>query len=215
MIFGTGNFAEIARLYFDGDSEHHVVAFAAHRARVPEARELAGLPVVAFEDLTDIYPPAAHAMFVAIGYSGLNRIRARICGEARDKGYELVSYVSSTATCWSETIGDNCFISDDNSIQSNVTIGDGVVLWLANRIAHHAELGEYCYLTTQVVVSGYTRIGAYSFLGANATLRDGITIGRANVIGAGALIMGSTGDEEVFVGDRTEPSDARSDEIEL
>jgi sugar O-acyltransferase (sialic acid O-acetyltransferase NeuD family) len=187
-----------------------------HRESLPETGELLGMPVVAFEDLAELYPPATHSMFVAIGYSDLNRNRARVCGEARDKGYELVSYVSSSATHWGDTqIGDNCFISDDNTIQPSVTIGDGVVLWLANRIAHHAVLGDYCYLTTQVVVSGYTRIGDFSFVGANATLRDGITIGRANVIGAGALIMRSTGDDEVYVGDRTTPSDARSDEVEL
>ncbi len=204
------------RLYFDRDSNHDIVAFTVHRANLPEARELGGLPIVAFEDVADLYPPAAHAMFVAIGYSSLNRNRARICGEARARGYELVSYVSSTATYWDETqIGDNCFISDDNTIQPFVTIGDGVVLWLANRIAHHAVLGDYCYLTTQVVVSGYTRVGPYSFVGANATLRDGITIGRANVVGAGSLIMRSTRDDEVYVGSRTTPSDVRSDEVEL
>lgn len=187
-----------------------------HKAKVPEAHELGGLPIVAFEDVTELYPPAAHAMFVAIGYSSLNRNRARICGEARARGYKLVSYVSSTATCWDETqIGDNCFISDDNTIQPFVTIGHGVVLWLANRIAHHAVLGDYCYLTTQVVVSGYTQVGPYSFLGANATLRDGITIGRANVLGAGSLIMHSTRDNEVYVGSRTALSDLPSDEVEL
>jgi sugar O-acyltransferase (sialic acid O-acetyltransferase NeuD family) len=211
ILFGTGGFAQVARFFFARDSPHEVVAFTVD---APGADTFEGLPLVPFAEVADRYPPGEHAMFVAVGYRKVNRLRAGVCERARGLGYELVSYVSSRATHWGDTrVGDNCFVFEDNTIQPFVTIGDGVVLWSGNHIGHHATLEDYCFLTSHVVVAGFTRVGAYSFLGVNATLRDSIAVGRSNVIGAGALIMKSTGDHEVYVPERTRPGKLRSDEI--
>ncbi len=214
VVFGTGSFAEVVKFYLDHDSPHEVVAFAVHRDNLPEDATLAGLPVVAFEEVEQTHPPGEHAMFVAVGYRGVNRVRAEICAQARERGYELVTYVSSKATHWGDTaIGDNCFVFEDNTIQPFVTIGDGTVLWSGNHIGHHAAIGEYCVLTSHVVVSGHTKIGAYSFLGVNCTIRDDIAVGRSNVIGAGAIIMKATADDEVFIAQRTKASGRKSGDL--
>lgn len=214
VLFGTGSFAQVARFLLDRDSEHEVVAHCVHRDHLPSSPDLDGLPVVAFEEVAKRYPPGEHAMHVAVAYARVNRLRAEICAAARALGYELVSYVSSRATHWGDTVlGDNCFVFEDNTIQPFVTIGDGTVLWSGNHIGHHSTIGSYCFITSHVVVSGHVRVGDYSFVGVNATLRDGIAVGRANVIGAGALIMRSTEDEDVFVPERTRPSGRRSSDL--
>jgi sugar O-acyltransferase (sialic acid O-acetyltransferase NeuD family) len=214
VVFGTGSFAECVNFYLAHDSPHEVVAFTVHRDHLGDTTELAGLPVVAFEDVAQEYPPGEHEMFVAVGYARVNRVRAAICEEARDKGYRLISYVSSKATTWGDTtIGENCFIFEDNTIQPFVTIGEDCVLWSGNHIGHHVTIGDHCFITSHVVVSGHTKVGAYSFLGVNATLRDDITIGSRNVIGAGALIMKSTEDGEVYAPPRTKPHEKTSDEV--
>jgi sugar O-acyltransferase (sialic acid O-acetyltransferase NeuD family) len=214
VVFGTGSFAECVSFYLAHDSPHEVVAFTVHGDHLGDTTELAGLPVVAFEDVERAYPPAEHEMFVAVGYAQVNRLRASICEQAKAKGYRLVSYVSSKATTWGDTqIGENCFIFEDNTIQPFVTIGDDCVLWSGNHIGHHATIGDHCFITSHVVVSGHVTIGSYSFLGVNATFRDAITVGEANVIGAGALIMKSTRDREVYIAARTKPDRRASDEI--
>ena len=211
IVFGTGGLAQVARFYFERDSPHEVVGFTVDE---PQAAGFEGLPLVAFSEVAECFPPDGHAMFVAVGYRQVNRMRAELCGRARALGYELVSYVSSKATHWGDTrIGDNCFVLEDNTIQPFVSLGDGVVLWSGNHIGHHASIGDYCFVTSHVVISGYTRVGDYSFIGVNATLRDDITIGRANVIGAGAIIMRSTADGEVYVPARTKAAPRRSDEL--
>ena len=211
ILFGTGSFGQLARFYFERDSEHEVVAYTVD---APEHDEFEGLPLISFADIANRLPPGEHAMFVAVAYGRVNRTRAEICGRARALGYELVSYVSSKATHWGDTVlGDNCFIFEDNTVQPFVTIGDGVVLWSGNHIGHHATIGDYCFVTSQVVIAGHVRVGAYSFLGVNATLRDGIEIGEANVIGAGAIIMHSTEDREVYVPQRTKLFPKKSDEL--
>src|SRR5881392_1440545 len=101
VLFGVGDFARVARIYLDADSPHRVVAFTAHR-RYIESQELGGLPVVPFEMLTDSHPPQQNAMFVAIGFSGVNSTRRGVYEECKGRGYELISYVNSKATHWDE-----------------------------------------------------------------------------------------------------------------
>jgi sugar O-acyltransferase (sialic acid O-acetyltransferase NeuD family) len=214
VIFGTGSFAEVARFLLDRDSEHEVVAFTVHENHLGQ-RELMDLPVIPFEGLEREFPPDDFAMLVAVGYKDVNRLRAAIYDEAKVKGYELISYVSSRCTNWGEAIGDNCFIFEDNTIQPFATIGNDVVIWSGNHIGHHSTIGDHCFISSHVVVSGHVRVGPYSFLGVNATIRDNVSIGEACVIGAGALVMKSTTDKSVYIAERTRPFDRTSDKIPL
>jgi sugar O-acyltransferase (sialic acid O-acetyltransferase NeuD family) len=214
VIFGTASFAELVHAYLSRDAAYHVVAFTAHRANL-SADRFCNLPVVAFEDVDRLYPPASHQMFVAVGYRKVNQIRAGIYAEAKAKGYTLLTYVSPRCTNMAASIGDNCFIFEDNTLQPFVTIGNNVILWSGNHIGHHSTIGDHCYITSHVVVSGHCRIGPYCFLGVNATLRDSITVAERCVIGSGALIMKDTKAKEVYLGERTRPFAKNSDDINL
>ena len=65
VIIGDGETAELAYEYFTHDSSHEVVAFSVER-EYAKKETLFGLPVVHFEDLERIYPPAEYSAFVAI-----------------------------------------------------------------------------------------------------------------------------------------------------
>ena len=135
----------------------------------------------------------------------MNAIRAGKYNEAKNKGYELISYISSKATHWGDTeIGDNCFIFENQVIQPFVKIGNDVILWSGNHFGHNVVIGDHCFIASHVVVSGGVSIGAYSFIGVNATIRDDVTIGRECIIGAGALILNNTRDKEVYIAKPTE-----------
>ena len=192
VIVGDGEFAEIAYEYFTQDSSYEVVGFAVEHAYLNRT-QLFELPIVAFEDIESVFPPGKHDVFVAITYTQLNRVRARLFQSARNKGYTLARYVSSHAFVWRNvTLGENVFIFENNVIQYHVSIGDNVILWSGNHIGHRSVIEPHCYLASHVVVSGYCRIGEYSFLGVNATLADRVTIGRDGLIGAGAVILRDT-----------------------
>lgn len=214
VIFGTASFAELVHAYLSRDDRYEVVAFTAHRDQIGDAR-FCGLPVVAFEDVAQLHPPASHQMFVAVGYRKVNQIRAAIYHEAKAKGYTLLTYVSPRCTNLAASIGDNCFVFEDNTLQPFVHVGNNVILWSGNHIGHHSVIGDHCYVTSHVVVSGHCRIGPYCFLGVNATLRDSLTIGESCVIGAGALIMKDAQPKQVFLGERTKPFAKSSDDINL
>ena len=206
VVVGTGKMAEVVDEYFR-ESPFDVVAFAASSDYVSSG-EFLGRPLVDVASLpgSGTYRPSAVKLFVAIGYVKLNHTRERFYTQARRDGYELVTYVHPSVPIWkSNTIGDNVFVFEDNTIQPFVTIGSDSILWSGNHIGHHSRVGNHCFITSHVVVSGNCEVGDYSFLGVNATVADGVKIGRACLIGAGALIAKSTGDGELYAGDATKP----------
>ena len=198
VIFGVGQIGEIAHFYFKHDSDYDVVAFTVDQEFLSEDR-FGHLPVLAFEEVAEVFPPAEHKMFVAISYNKLNRARAEKCTAARSAQYDLASYLSSKATVWPEfQHGDNCFVLEDNTIQPFARLGRNVTLWSGNHIGHHSTIEDNVFVSSHVVVSGNVVVGESSFLGVNATIRDGVRIGGRNVIGAGGLIVQDTEEESVY-----------------
>ena len=204
VIFGSGDIAELAHYYFSTDSDYEVVAFTVDASYIKEPR-FRDLPVVAFEDVTNYYPPESHNLFVALSYSKLNAIRKEKFLAAKERGYKLVSFISTAATVLNDgQIGENCFIFEDNTIQPFVRIGDNVTLWSGNHIGHHSVIHDHTFIASHVVVSGGVEIGEQCFVGVNATLRDHIKVGDRCVVGAGALLLGDAEPEGVYIGSATE-----------
>ena len=110
IIFGIRNFAELAHYYLTHDSPYEVLGFTVHSKYLPESRSFKGLPVVPFEEIASIYPPTECSMFAPLSPNNMNRLRERVYGEIKAKGYKLISYISSKATFFDNSIGDNCFI---------------------------------------------------------------------------------------------------------
>lgn len=200
VIFGTGDIGQLAHYYLTHDSPYEIAAFCADGAFIQTPGFL-GLPLIPFEEVTNRYPPDEFDMFVALSYSKLNETRARKYQEAKDKGYSLISYVCSRSVLWDDlSVGDNCFIFENQTIQPFVKIGNNVTLWSGNHIGHHSTIGDHCFLTSHVVVSGHVEIGAQCFLGVNSTLRDGIKLAPRTVVGAGATVVKDTMEGGVYMG---------------
>ncbi len=213
VVFGTGSFGQLARFFLDRDSDYDVVGFTASGGSI-ETTTFDGLPLVPFENVEDRFSPADHRMFIAVGYVQMNRVRERFFHEAKAKGYDLLTYVSSRATHWGDTvIGENVFIFEDNTLQPFVQIGDNTVLWSGNHIGHHTTIGPHCFIASQVVVSGHVKVGPRCFIGVNATIRDAITIESDNLIGMGAAILKDTKPREVYPAARTRAIERESSEF--
>jgi sugar O-acyltransferase (sialic acid O-acetyltransferase NeuD family) len=215
VLFGAGDIARLAHFYFSTDTEHEVVAFAVD-PEFRDAESFLELPLVPVDQVTRLFPPHEHKMFVAMSYGKMNRVRAEKYAMAKALGYELTTYVSSRCSfLTSHPPGDNCFILEDNTVQPFVRIGNNVTLWSGNHIGHDSIIGDHCFISSHVVVSGHVRIGQGCFLGVNATLRNSITLAEFTLVGAGALVMKSTAAGSVYLGTRSSPFSKRSDEVEL
>jgi sugar O-acyltransferase (sialic acid O-acetyltransferase NeuD family) len=202
IIVGDGEFAEIACEYFTHDSPCEVAAFAVETPFLRKDK-LFGLPVVPFETVEQVYPPSSHGAFVAVTYTQLNRVRARLYAASKAKGYRPVSYVSSRAFVWhNATIGENCFVFENNVLQYHVRIGDNVILWSGNHVGHRSVIRDHCFLSSHVVVSGYCDIGESCFLGVNSAIGDHVRVARDCIIGAGAVVVRDTQEGKIYRGER-------------
>ena len=200
VIVGDGETAQIAYEYFTMDSKWEVAAFAVESQFLTK-RKLQDLPVVAFEDLEKEYNPQDFGAFVAVSYTQLNRVRARIYRAVRQKGFSTPSYVSSKAFVWrTASIGDNCFILEGNVIQHGVKVENNVVIWSGNHIGHQTQIRPNCYIASHVVISGFCEIGENCFLGVNSCLADRVRIAEDCIIGAGAVVLKDTEPGKVYVG---------------
>lgn len=215
VIFGTGDVAQIARYYFDIDSDYKPVAFTVNEAYIEEA-EFDGLPVVAFENITELYPPDKYDLFIALSYSGLNKIREEKFNEAAKLGYHTPSYISSKCTYLSQfEPGKNCFIFEDNTVQPFVKIEDNVTLWSGNHIGHHSTIHSHNFVSSHVVISGHCEINSYCFLGVNSTVGHQVTIAEGTLLGAGTVISKDTEQYGLYVPARSVKLDKKSSEIKL
>ena len=121
VLFGAGELARLAYLAFTQNGREVVACTVS--AELVERAELFELPVVAWEQLVSTHPPEDHELFVAVGYSAVNRHRAAICAGALDRGYRLASHVSPHAIVASDVeIRENTFLFEGVIVQPFVTL---------------------------------------------------------------------------------------------
>jgi len=203
ILFGTGEIAELVYFYFTNDSEFKVVAFTADKDHISEG-SFKGLPLIPFEDIENIFPPAKYGMHVALSYNKLNLIREQKYFEAKAKGYELVSYVCSKSVFWKDiAIGDNCLILENQTIQPTVKIGNNVMIWSGNHLGHGCVIKDHTYLSSHICISGHTVIGERCFVGVNSTFKDFISVGDRVFIAMGALVAKDVASDSVILGPKS------------
>lgn len=211
VIWGTGEIGRLAKYYFDHDSEYEVVGFTADDEFVIDEK-CDGLPVVPLSKVKDEFPPNKFVMHVALSYKKLNQVRAQKYNQAKALGYSLASYVCSKSVFWSDlSIGDNCFILENQTIQPTVKIGNNVMVWSGNHIGHGTSIGDHTYISSHVCISGHVQIGTHCFLGVNSAIKDFNKIGNSVFIGMGSVVTCDIGDGGMVVNAKSEiyPADSK------
>ena len=215
ILFGTGAQAQEVHLLVTHDSPYEVAAFTKDREHL-EDDTLLGLPVVPFDEVESIYPPAEYEMHIAVGYLMLNQVRAERCRQAKAKGYRLTSFISSKATTWPGfTVGENCLVGANATIYPSCEIGNNVVISTGCVIPHNTKIEDHCFVAAGVVFSGWVTVKPYCFIGTGAVIRNNVIIGRENIIGAGAVVLENTEDRGVYMGKSAELLPISSDKMGL
>jgi sugar O-acyltransferase (sialic acid O-acetyltransferase NeuD family) len=198
IIFGNSPAAIQSHYDFSNDSQYEVVAFTVDRRDIKET-ELLGLPVVPFEEVENIYLPADFAMFVAVYFNRVNQVRMKYYAEAKAKGYELVSYISSKAIVWpSLVVGDNCMICDGANVRPFTKIGNNTFIMPGAVVGHDAEVGDHCYVAIHAVILAGAKVKDCCVIGGNATILNGVIVAKECVISAGAVINSNTQEKGVY-----------------
>lgn len=199
VIFGSGRGADTAFRYLTHDSAHEICAFAVDAAFITE-RTFHGLPVVEYETVTSTFPPDAFHMFVALGFQGMNRVRADRYLDAKARGYRFISYVSSRLSAIeAPRIGENCFILDNQCINLDVTIGNNVTMWSGNHVGDRTAIGDHVWMSSHVSLAGDVVVGEGCFLGVNSSVSNAVRLGAHTFVGAQTLIDKDTPPDSVYI----------------
>ena len=187
FIFGTGSLSEVAYNYFKENEKFEIVGFVEFKKFIKKNKKKK-LPIIEFEKVTKVYPKNKFQGFVAIGPKLMNSLREDVYKKLKKKGYKLANCISEKSTISKDVkIGDNCFIQENQIIQTGVRIGNNVTLWCGNIIGHSCKIQDNCFITSNVVIAGNSSIGKNTFIGIKTAIKDGIQIGKNC-----AILMNST-----------------------
>lgn len=200
---------------FSHDSPYEIVGFTVDEPFIRD-RELHGLPVIPFSGIEVLFPPEDHLLFIAIGYSNLNRLRAEKFAAAKARGYQLASYISPQAHIGPGcVIGENCMVGALCALQPQVKIGNNVVIRENVFIGSGTGIQDHCYISGAAAIAGEVTLGTGTFIGANATLKNNITIGKECIIGAGVTLLHDAKDREVYINNSSRKLPMTSDRIRI
>jgi sugar O-acyltransferase (sialic acid O-acetyltransferase NeuD family) len=199
MIFGTGKGADIARRYIESDTGDQIAGHVVDPEYLTDSL-FHGRPVATLDQATRLFPPDDVLAFVPMGAGGMNRPRQEKYEALKGLGYRFYSYVhSSNRAAVDCTIGGNCLILENQSLNFDTAIGDNVVMWSGCQLGDRSRIGSHAYLGAHVVINGDVEIGEGSYLGSNSTISHGVKVGAQSFIGANALISENTKDRAVHV----------------
>jgi sugar O-acyltransferase (sialic acid O-acetyltransferase NeuD family) len=199
IIIGNGEFATIAREYFDNYSEYKVRGFAVDSNYMDQTSKR-DLPVHSTSEVISKMK-RDFKVFVAITSSNLNRDRERIYLKFKNQGFSFATFISPYAFISSSaSIRENCFIFENNVVQSNAKIGANCILWSGNHIGHSTSVEDNVFISSHCVISGFCRIGKNCFLGVNCTLLDGVTLADNTFVGASSLVNRNTEPNGLYYG---------------
>lgn len=199
VLFGTGEYGDLAHYYLTHDSDYEVVAFTSDDEFINNDT-FNGLPHIPVSEVVNIFPPDQYHAHVALSYNKLNQVKSEKYFHMKKLGYKLISYVCSKSVVWPDlSIGDNCFILENQTIQPTVIIGNNVMIWSGNHIGHRGNIGDHTYISSHVCVAGFVNIGTHCFLGVNATIKDYVNIGNKVFIAMGAAVTKNVRDGSVII----------------
>ncbi|WP_417539706.1 acetyltransferase [Marinobacter sp.] len=192
VIYGAGSFAKMMRLYLDRVAGQRVVAFCVDDEFMRGISSFDGLPLVAFENIEDLYPKNRYLMFVAVGYTSM-RARHSMFERASLKGYHFLNYIDNGAML-DETVilGRNNVVFGGSVLEPFSRLGDNNIVWSSVTISHDVKIGNHCFFASQSLIGGNCTIENRSFIGFNSTCIQNILIAEESLIGAKSLVLSNT-----------------------
>lgn len=207
VIFGAAKFSSLAWYCIGHDSSYRPVAFCVDAAYIRSPFH-EGLPVVPFETLERTHPPESVSILIALGYLHINGLRRARFEQAKARGYDTITYVSSRSGVWPNlSIGENSMVYEGAIVEPFSSIGRNVIVRSGVHIAHHCRIEDHVFVAAGVTLGGSVRIGEQAFVGVGAVIRDGIRIAPRSFVGAGAVVTKDTEPDGVYVGNPARKTD--------
>lgn len=199
IIYGNGAIAKLLFSYARHSMD--IVGFTVDDACISNnADTYLGLPLVPFSSVEKHFDPVSHNMIIAIGFIEMNALRKRKYFEARQKGYNFVSFIHESVLMHDDVvIEDNCVILDYVSIHPGCRIGRSSFVSSNVNIGHDCIVGEANWINSGVAIAGGCTIGEGCFFGVNSSAGHDLHIGARNFIAANTFINKHTEEDQVYL----------------
>lgn len=198
VLIGNSITSEIVYSYLSSEKNYEIMGFAVDEEFI-KSKEMFGLPVIGFSELSEKYPPEEFDVILAIGYKSQNLVRYDKFKELKKIGYQLEPYVNQFALNFSSEIGEGSIILPGTVLEPNTKIGSACVVWANVVVGHHSVIKDGCWLASGTVIAGNSQINELSFLGVGVTVSNEISIGVRNIIGGGVAMHCNSDDNEVYL----------------
>ena len=198
IIFGTGSMARV--MYSFMRKQRRVVAFCADDQFVNDATFM-GLPLFKVSDLmTDT--ESKFGVALAIGYHGMNAVRAARYDELRRLGYNVKGYVHGGLIHHNDVILEKaCVIYDNVAIHPGSHIGQNAFISSNVSIGHDCKIGAHAWINSGVALAGGVEVGERCVLGINSCVVQGVKLGAGTFVGVNTLVTRDTEAGAVVVSD--------------
>jgi hypothetical protein len=153
-----GNTTLNKMLYYDaaGCPDFEIAGFTVERDYLKGRDQMLGLPLVAFEDISSLYPPAEYDMIVVFtGYHKLGREREEKYLAAKAQGYTLRNFFSPRADVMPDiTWGDNNVVLAQSHVGVSAAVGSNNLIRQQVYLGHDLKMGSHNLFTPGCIIGG-------------------------------------------------------------
>ena len=185
VIFGITPFSKLIRADMEEDGRP-VAAYTVNRAYLPETWE-EDIPVVAFEELREFFDDEPFEIILSVGYNKMNENRKTVFRQCDAFGYEIGSFIHSSASCYASSMGRGNVILANCLVSRFVKLGDGNILVNSTVIGHESEIGNFNFFAN-MTTGGLVTVGDHCFLGMKSVVSNNVSVGDYTLLGAGTVL---------------------------
>jgi UDP-perosamine 4-acetyltransferase len=155
-----------------------------------------GIPVLGGDEQLDAVARAGVKLaFLGVGAVGDNSRRRKVCDAVRDRGFEFMTVIASSAyVSPSAVIGEGTCVFPGAIIGAGARLGRNVIVNTGAIVEHDCELGDHVHVASGAVLAGGVHAGEGAHVGAGASVKQGVRLGRECVVGLGAAVIDDVAD---------------------
>ncbi len=197
IIIGTGPNGKNAYKFIKRYGLFDILGFAVN-AEYKISDTFLDLPVYEIEYLENIIDKDKTYLFAALLWNRLNADRKDLYLSLKERGYKFANLISPKASIHGAIAGDNCWIHDFVTIQSDTVIKNNIAILPYSLVCDNCVIGDHCFLGAKATIGGGTEIGEQTFVGMNCTVFDDTKVGKKCILGACAAVKRNVPDNSVY-----------------
>lgn len=188
IINGTTQFSRSIANLIKRENAARIIAFTTKGSLIDE-QTIDGIPIIPFEDLSESFDSNNCKVLNTIGYSKMNALREKVNKEIEQTGFRLYTFISNSASIYSDTIGQGSIIMPDVYIGSNVKIGHSCIIDAKSSLTHDIIIEDNVYVASGVIIGGNVVVGKNSFIGLGSTIKNKVHIASFTLVGCGSNVI--------------------------